>query len=62
MRPSWTNPICDACWDRHYSERVPHRIIAAVREMCAWCGMPNSSGIYVRADPKDLPYPRMEEP
>lgn len=60
---SWTQAICEACWN----ERNPDRPATAIKpefadeERCCWCGKATRSGIYVRADPAKVPYPREEE-
>lgn len=59
---TWTQPLCDACFEQRYSGDVA-RIRADMRdvERCCYCGGPSVSGIYLRLDPATVPYPR-EEP
>lgn len=42
-------------------DRIPVRITTYPEERCAWCGQPTTSGIYVRADPRLLIYPKADE-
>jgi len=60
-RFSWSQPCCDDCWTRRDGERTPFRMNFPVKEICAWCGMFTESGIYVRHDPADVPFPRVDE-
>ena len=62
MRLSWTQAICDKCWDT-YGAGEPLRVSLEVRESerCGWCGDDTLSGIYTRQDPKNVNYPRQEE-
>jgi hypothetical protein len=60
---SWTQSICDTCWVLYGDPfRDPVRIRKELREreQCGWCGNIHSSGIYSRADPAKVPYPRLE--
>jgi hypothetical protein len=62
VRYSWTQPVCVEDWHNMNGDRVPHRVIAdvypAVR--CCFCGKLTRSGIFVREDPRYLPYPARE--
>ena len=60
-RLSWTQAICGRCWGV-YGQGEPHRISQELREWerCGFCGDRTKSGIYTRADPMKVPYPRME--
>lgn len=62
MGVSWTQPICDECYDRLYPGREPHRIRYDLRdvEQCCQCGDTVRSGIYVRIDPKTVLFPQGE--
>lgn len=56
---SFTQPICEECWwEQHASD--PARLREDVRddEICAFCGRPTFSGIYVRVDPSTVPFPQ----
>ena len=69
---SWTQPQCEACWieqnmthgdDAVFSIRRPTVLVQEHThiEFCAWCGKPTIMGIYVRADPKTVPYPSKDD-
>lgn len=58
---SWTQPICDDCWDEAYPNREPVVVVEPEEETCALCGWLTSSGIYIRRDPKTVEFPRWEE-
>lgn len=63
MKWSWTQPICDRCWQVFGDPtREPVRMSEELREIerCAWCGNGHKSGIYSRANPAEVPYPRSE--
>lgn len=53
---SWTHLMCVACWIDKNPGRQPHRLSEPQKETCAWCGKENTDGIYMRADPKTVPY------
>ena len=53
---SWTHPICSACWHKTHGNREPVRVKEPTPEHCGWCGGFTLSGIYVRADPRDVPH------
>lgn len=57
---SWTQAICDGCWQKRYPAREPSRIVEPFREaeVCSYCGHDTTSGIYVREDPATVPYPQ----
>jgi hypothetical protein len=54
---SWTQPVCDDCWDaEHPAKRSPrHRM--GDREVCCRCGEATVSGIYIRVDPATVEHP-----
>jgi hypothetical protein len=63
---SWTQPCCERCWvpfviGVRQELLEPTRLIEPEQETCAFCGDDTSSGIYVRADPKQVPYSRQED-
>lgn len=58
---NWTQPKCEECWHLEKPDRIPVRITTYPEERCAWCGQPTTSGIYVRADPRLLIYPKADE-
>lgn len=69
---TWHNAVCcERCWiDREgtwkeihpgilalISVPRPTRLTEAPIEECCFCGGPTISGIYVRANPKEMPWP-----
>lgn len=73
-RLSWTNPCCEQCWIAREgnwtrvddlevleSVRAPSKSLDAGIEQCAFCGNPTFLGIYVRADPASVAFPRFED-
>jgi hypothetical protein len=73
MKLSWNNPQCESCWIDNNSStliidgetvtrvRYPHKVADPELETCAWCGHLTIIGIYVRANPESLPYPKSED-
>jgi hypothetical protein len=57
---TWTQAVCDRCWDLWSPGRSPVRLVKPQKERCSACGEETHSGIYVRADPKTVPYPRKD--
>lgn len=57
---SWNQPICEACWEKRSPGRVPVRVPAADVETCGYCGRETRSGVYVRDNPGEVPFPRAE--
>lgn len=51
----WTHAMCDECWWEQHGFEEPCVLIKRHAELCGWCGKLTRSGIYVRADPKDVP-------
>jgi hypothetical protein len=64
---SWTQPCCERCWINIVGRveegvRQPHLLASAWQlERCSWCGEPTIIGLYVRHDPRQVPYPAVEE-
>ena len=69
---SWNQPTCERCWIIKRGRFNPDGLLLAVEEpyrmnsdarieRCAWCGQPTIVGIYVRADPAQVPYPGLKE-
>lgn len=54
---SWTQPICDDCWDRDHADRPSPRLGGGFAEQCCKCGAGTNSGIYIRVDPSTVGYP-----
>jgi hypothetical protein len=51
QRVTWNAPVCDDCWAQEYGYREPVRVRQPNEEVCALCGTPNRSGIYLRMAP-----------
>jgi hypothetical protein len=58
-RLAWTQPCCDNCWQDHYPDHIPVRLIEVEPEFCVYCASPTTSGIYVRIDPVIAPHPTL---
>lgn len=55
---NWTQPICVPCFaKRNPHGKQPYRVIEADPERCCDCGQPHQSGIYIRVDPRTVPFP-----
>lgn len=66
FKRSWTHPICERDWVIRQGFRQPVRLRDPAdqrsgAEVCAFCGYPTWAGIFTRADPKEVPYPHLEE-
>jgi hypothetical protein len=60
---SWTQPCCEDCWVVREGARRPNRVTTEHRFVgvqCCFCGRITHSGIYVRVDPRSVPYPGEE--
>jgi hypothetical protein len=56
--------MCIVCWKSNRPDRPldpKTRYTGGPVENCAWCGHVTVAGIYVRADPRELPFPAPEE-
>ncbi len=64
---NWTQPRCERCWfddPENENIRIPVRVITDDPyewRICAWCGKPTVAGIFVRVDPRTVPYPEEED-
>ena len=71
---TWDAPICERCWidreavwdenadqDLLIGLRLPVRLMEPELEVCSFCGLPTFIGVYVRADPATVPYPKQVE-
>lgn len=59
---SWTQPVCENRFRELYPDREPHRMQNLPEEeqdRCCYCGTPTT--IYVRLDPKTVPFPRQDD-
>ena len=54
---SWTQPQCTVCWKLKNGDRQPVRVNPPQEERCVTCGGQTSSGIFVRINPAEAPYP-----
>jgi hypothetical protein len=57
VRFSWTQPICDDCWDAEHPASPSPRRGQGNPERCCKCGEPTASGIYIRVDPQTVDHP-----
>jgi hypothetical protein len=60
-RYSFTQPICNGCWDEQHPDRRSVRMLLCDHEICCYCGTDTQSGIYARVDPDTVPHPSMEK-
>jgi len=58
-RYSFTQPVCDECWDLRYPDRPSPRLGQGPQERCCDCTTLTSSGIYIRVDPSTVPHPTL---
>ncbi|MBF6138086.1 hypothetical protein IU501_34525 [Nocardia otitidiscaviarum] len=58
--PSWTQAVCEDCWDARHNHRPANRAAIGVHEICCYCGTSTHSGIYVRIDPATVAFPQQE--
>lgn len=55
---TWTQPVCENRFKQMYPDREPHRLVGIPddeRDKCCYCLTPTT--IYVRLDPRTVPYP-----
>lgn len=57
---SRTQSCCDDCWWKR-RQQEPYRMKDAEEETCCYCGEKNTSGIYVRVDPRLVAHPTMKD-
>lgn len=55
---SWTQPVCMDCWRAENPGRDPVLMVTVEPERCCKCGADSLAGIYIRIDPKTVPFPR----
>lgn len=60
-RYSWTQPICEGCYDDRYPGRRPSVLIEPELETCVDCGLVTRSGIYLRIDPAEARHPTLKK-
>lgn len=53
----WNHPMCVACWNERHPDRDPVCAggLAERSLTCCFCQEPTIAGIFVRADPVDVP-------
>lgn len=59
---SWTQPLCDHCYERREPNHPAHRIADPLLrdvEHCCDCGDETASGIYYRIDPATALHPTL---
>lgn len=71
MALSWTQPTCERCWiqqhagynDEDYLVSIDRPVLVKEPdlEQCSFCGSPTIVGIYTRADPSTVAYPKEKE-
>lgn len=55
---SWTQPLCEECWNRENPGRSPIRVDGLIEvNICCTCGAPTTAGIWTRKNPQEVPYP-----
>lgn len=55
--------MCERCWLCRHPRRQPVRLAnrEPALEQCSYCGETTIAGIYLRADPSTVPFPRLEK-
>lgn len=54
---NWTQPICQKCWDTRFAPREPVRLRFPEMQKCCYCGEGCTGDIWIRVDPRTVPYP-----
>lgn len=57
----WTQPICVKCWNWRNPQRKAQPTANGELAICCYCGDATRSGIYIRVDPRTVPYPQEDE-
>lgn len=57
---TWTQPLCDDCWNRAHPGVPPVRLRQPDEERCCTCGARTKSGIYARINPKEVDHPKLD--
>ena len=53
----WTWPMCDECWRKRFPwDPVRLKMVGMPPERCGWCGGEAKGGIFIRANPADVPF------
>jgi hypothetical protein len=72
MSLSWTQPTCETCWIlRHSTWKEDEDVLVSIDrpvmvrddsiQQCSYCGSPTIVGIYTRADPATVAFPREKD-
>jgi NMD protein affecting ribosome stability and mRNA decay len=56
----WNAAMCEDCWNAVHGVREPVRLRAVAVEVCATCGIPTTSGIFVRMNPAQQAWPTLD--
>jgi hypothetical protein len=54
---SFTQPACEPCWAVRGHPTPAARLRNPKLERCAYCGNSTRHGIYLRVDPRRVPFP-----
>jgi hypothetical protein len=57
---TWTQPLCDPCWNKERPHDQPHRRLDRQVETCCLCGNETISGIYATYNPAAVDYPKTD--
>ena len=57
---SWTQAVCPQCWKVDNPNRSPVRFVVPMEERCCKCGVYTEWPIYIRIDPRSVPFPSPE--
>jgi hypothetical protein len=55
---TWTQPLCDVCYNARHPEREPYKLIEQDEERCCLCGTVTTMIVWYRIDPRTVPFPR----
>ena len=55
----WTQPICESCFKIVFAGRSCRRLIVPEPEICVYCGLPATTGIYIRINPSEAYHPSL---
>lgn len=58
---NWTQPICQNCWIARNPDRDPVRVKDGEAENCCDCGEATNDGIYIRANPLSVKFPKADD-
>jgi len=69
QKMSWSQPCCESCWihrnhtvvDEGIEIRTPVQVTDAGIHTCGFCGNMTIMGVFVRADPATVKYPRTKD-